>query len=190
MRSSTLKSKGIFVGRKKDGSVHLRRKGTVIFGWLAILPLSSVLILFGMAEIEAHGFRGTGILGVTAVIDVLIIRATITSRVIADRGGLLWDVGPFVRTAIPREEIKSVRCENNGLMITLPRHSHGIWSFSQSMIGGVSARSARRFIAAWLEEGGEIPVATSGSSGKRIYVQPVDVLLLAAPVVAPLLMKF
>ncbi|MCX4674043.1 hypothetical protein OG413_01695 [Streptomyces sp. NBC_01433] len=188
MKSSGLANKGIFVRRKKNGSIHLRRKGTVIFGWLGILPLSPFMILFGLAEVEAHGFRGTGILGVTALIDVLIIRATITSRVVIDRDGVLWDVGPFIRTAIPRKEIMSVRCENNGLMIALPRHSHGIWSFSQSLIGGRSARSARRFIAAWLKEG-EIPVAASGSSGKKIYVQPVDALLLAAPIVAPLLMK-
>ncbi|MEV5687470.1 hypothetical protein AB0L68_30400 [Streptomyces sp. NPDC052164] len=189
MKTSGLASKGIFVRRKKDGSIHLRRKGTVIFGWLAILPLSPVLVLSGLAEIEVHGFRGTGILGVTALIDVLIIRATITSRVIVDRDGLLWDVGPFIRTAIPRKEITSVQCENNGLMIALSRHSHGIWSFSQSMIGGRSARSARRFIAAWLKEGGEIPAAASGSGGKRIYIQPVDALLLMVPIAVPLLMK-
>ncbi|MER5629857.1 hypothetical protein [Streptomyces nitrosporeus] len=123
------------MSRKKDGSIHLRRRGTVIFGWLVMAVISPVMVLAGLAEVEGKGFRGIPILLLIGGFDAMIVRVGIRSRLILSRDGFVWDVGPLFVTYIPNRDILSVACEGNGLLINLPGGAHGVWSFSQSLMG-------------------------------------------------------
>ncbi|NEA16767.1 hypothetical protein [Streptomyces halstedii] len=186
---SGLSVRGVFASRKRDGSVHLRRKGTVVFGWLTMLLLSPVLILLGLAEVEEKGFHGIGALLVIGCLDAMVTRVGIRCRVILDPGGTVRDVSPLLVTSIPIREIHSVACVHNGLMIELPSGGHGVWSFAPSLIGGRSARAARKVIAGWLAETREtLPAEGAGEGGaRRVYVTLPDVFFLLGPFVAPLL---
>ncbi|MFI1934522.1 hypothetical protein [Streptomyces sp. NPDC020330] len=176
--------------RRGDGSIHLRRKGTVVFGWAAILSLCPVLVLFGLADVEKYGFRGVGVLWVTGFVSAMIIRGTIRPRVILEPDGSIRNIGPFLEMVAFRDEGLSVTCENNGLMIVCADGEQGAWSFSQSLLGGRSARNARKFIGTWLKEERKCSSgrAVAGRRG-RVHVGLVDVFLLVAPLAAPVLMK-
>lgn len=161
----------------------------MLFGWLTMLLLSPVLILAGLAEVEEKGFHGIGVLLVIGCLDAMVTRVGIRCRVILDPGGTVRDVSPLLVTSIPIREIHSVACVHNGLMIELPSGGRGVWSFAPSLIGGRSARAARKVIAGWLAETREaLPAEGAGEGGaRRVYVTLPDVFFLLGPFVAPLL---
>ncbi|MFI1223147.1 MULTISPECIES: hypothetical protein [unclassified Streptomyces] len=163
----------------------------MVFGWAIILAFCPVLLLFGLAEVEKYGFRGVGLLWVTGFVSAMIVRATIRPRVVLDPDGSIRDVGPLLETTLFRDDGLSVRCESNGLMIICSGGERGAWSFSQSLMGGRSARHACRFIDGWLKRERDVPSArVHAGKRRRWHVGPVDVFLLVAPFAAPVLMKF
>lgn len=191
MKSMDAGTRGLFIKHKRDGSIHLRRKGTVIFAWFAILSLSPFLTLFGLAEVEEYGFRGVGVHLATGLIFAIIIRGAIRCRVVLLPDGSLRDVGPFVETTFSEQGALSAKSDNNGLVIVHSGREHGIWAFSQSVIGGRSARSARNYVDAWSKEGhGQLVGSAGARIEKKAYIRPADVFLLVVPFVVPLLMKF
>ncbi|MET8939337.1 hypothetical protein [Streptomyces rubiginosohelvolus] len=144
-----------------------------------------------MAEIEAHGFPGVVLLWVTGFFALVIIRGTIRPRLILDSNGSIRDVGPFLEVIACREGGLLVRCESNGLMIIHSGGERGVWAFSQSLLGGRSARQACRFIDVWLKAERDWP-STRVHVGRRsrVHIRFVDVFLLVAPLAIPVLMKF
>ncbi|MFJ9638577.1 hypothetical protein [Streptomyces sp. NPDC101178] len=159
-----------------------------MFAWAAIIILGPFLALFGLAEVEKSGFRGIGIHLAAGMIFSVIARGAIGCRIVLDPSGSVRDVGPVVEKKFLGRESLSVKCENNGLMIVHSGREYGVWSFSQSVIGGRSARSARDFIDSWLKEDGRKISARASSVEQRVYLRPTDVVLLV-PFVVPLLMR-
>ncbi|MFJ3301425.1 hypothetical protein [Streptomyces bacillaris] len=159
-----------------------------MFAWAAIILLGPFLALFGLAEVEKSGFRGIGIHLAAGIIFATIARGAIGCNIVLDPNGSVRDIGPVVEKIFPGGKSLSVKCENNGLMIVHSGREYGVWSFSQSAIGGRSARSARGFIDSWLKEGGGQVSERASSVERRVYLRPTDVVLLV-PFVVPLLMR-
>ncbi|WP_406411922.1 hypothetical protein OG923_23795 [Streptomyces halstedii] len=189
MNSSKLSANGAFVSRKRDGSVHIRRKGTVLFGWITIALISPAIILMGLAEVEEKGFHGIWALLFIGGLDAVIIRAGIRGRVILDQDGFVRDVSPLFVTSFPSSYITSITCKNSGLFINVPDGTHGVWSFAPSLIGGRSAGNARKVITQWLAETRNTsPAKEAGERKTRmLYVTLADVFFLAMPFIATLL---
>ncbi|WP_162888412.1 hypothetical protein [Streptomyces cavourensis] len=156
---------------------------------MAIIILGPFLALFGLAEVEKSGFRGIGIHLTAGIIFAAIARGAIGCKIVLDQNGSVRGVGPVVETIFSGGESMSVKCENNGLMIVHSGREYGVWSFSQSAIGGRSARSARGFIDSWLKGDGRQISEHASSVERRVYLRPTDVLLLVVPFVVPLLMR-
>ncbi|MFE7056088.1 hypothetical protein F610DRAFT_06911 [Streptomyces sp. LaPpAH-199] len=189
MRKAQPEAAGVLVNRRKDGSIRLRRKGTVVFAWMAIVPFCPGFLLLGIAGVEQYGFRGVGGLYVMGMLILLMIRACIRPCIVLEADGSIRNIGPLLEVTVPMEEGISVRCENNGLMIVRAKGESGVWSFSQSRLGGRSAHNARKFIARWLKERREPPPGR-GSVGRnwKVHFTFVDVLLLVGPWVVPVIM--
>ncbi|WP_405870991.1 hypothetical protein OHB11_09265 [Streptomyces zaomyceticus] len=190
MSSSSYRYRGLFISRKPDGSLHLRRKGTVISAWAAMAVLDPVLLLAGLAAVEEQGFTGSGLLIFLGIFNSACVRSGLRPRVVLEPDGNVQDVTPLSVARVRIAKSGDIEVSRNGLAVLQGGRPHYVWSFSASAIGARSAQSARKAILDWLPTEREgAGLMSRWETRRRIFVTWSDVAVMATPVALGLLVS-
>ncbi|MFD7258385.1 hypothetical protein [Streptomyces sp. NPDC059874] len=176
---------GLLISRKRDGSLRLRRLGTVVGAWILVVLLVPFLVLMGASSSYGSVSEGLGLLLTGASFGMLARRAALCPCLVLSPDGTFQEVSPLKKRLFPSSEIESVVSRSGGLWLTRNGAEGGVWAFSPSWIGHRSARSARKAVLEWMDGSGR-----EGSRGREarakddaFYFGLADFLIVVLPFV-------
>ncbi|MFJ6102197.1 hypothetical protein ACIQHY_14500 [Streptomyces sp. NPDC092359] len=128
---------------------HLRRTGTVVAVWCALLVVNPVLLLAGLAAVGERGVRGVRIRVFLGCGNVFFVRAGIRPGIVLCPDGTVRDVTPLPVAPVRISKKEDAVSSRNGLALTMSRGEVFFWAFSPSAIGGRSTRNAVTQVRQW-----------------------------------------